>query len=302
MSDIFPKGIAWIDNEFVDISKAKIPILDWGFLRSDATYDVVHVWNERFFLLDNHVDRFFNSTKKLRMPCVVSREKLKKILAGCVKKSNLKNAYVEMIQTRGVSNSFNRDPRQARPRFMAFAVPFGWILKPNKHKEGLDVVVTPIRRIPPNSIDPTVKNYHWLDFVSGMFEAYDHGHQTCILVDQKNNILEGPGFNVFSINNNTLSTPKTGVLEGVTRGAVIKIAQKLKMSVKFKSISFNNFLSSSEIFITSTAGGVMPVTKVNNKKINKGLFGKKTKLIYDIYWEKHKDPDWSCSLNDIIKN
>ena len=80
MDDLFPQGVAWLDDKFVDISKAKISILDWGFLRSDATYDVVHVWNNRFFLIDSHIDRFFNSTKKLRMPCKMSREKLK----GCL--------------------------------------------------------------------------------------------------------------------------------------------------------------------------------------------------------------------------
>ena len=58
MSKNFLRGVAWVNGDFVDISDAKIPILDWGFLRSDATYDVVHVWKNRFFLLDEHVDRF----------------------------------------------------------------------------------------------------------------------------------------------------------------------------------------------------------------------------------------------------
>jgi branched-chain amino acid aminotransferase len=63
VSDIFPKGSAWMNGEFIQLSEAKIPILDWGFLRSDATYDVVHVWKGRFFQLDKHIDRFFKSTK-----------------------------------------------------------------------------------------------------------------------------------------------------------------------------------------------------------------------------------------------
>ena len=76
--DIFPQGSAWIEGEIVDISQAKIPILDWGFLRSDATYDVVHVWKGRFFRLDEHIDRFYESTKSLRMPCSIKRSELKK--------------------------------------------------------------------------------------------------------------------------------------------------------------------------------------------------------------------------------
>ena len=152
MNDIFPRGCAWIDNEFVDISKAKIPILDWGFLRSDATYDVVHVWKNRFFLLDKHIDRFFDSCQKLRMPCKIKRNNLKKILATCVKNSGLDSSYVEMIQTRGMSPTFDRDPRKSIPRFMAFAIPFSWILKPENFNIGLDVAVTKVERISSKSI------------------------------------------------------------------------------------------------------------------------------------------------------
>tara|TARA_Y100000768_G_scaffold371134_1_gene337559 strand:+ start:182 stop:445 length:264 start_codon:yes stop_codon:yes gene_type:complete len=78
MNEIFPQGYAWLDNKYVELEEAKIPILDWGFLRSDATYDVVHVWKGRFFRLDKHIDRFYESTKKLRMPCQISRDELKK--------------------------------------------------------------------------------------------------------------------------------------------------------------------------------------------------------------------------------
>lgn len=300
MSKNFPRGVAWVNGDFVDISDAKIPILDWGFLRSDATYDVVHVWKNRFFLLDEHVDRFFSSIKKLRMPCIIKKKEVKKILANCVKSSGLNNAYVEMIQTRGMSPTFDRDPRKATPRFLAFAVPFGWILKPEDFNSGLDILITNIRRIPPNSIDPTIKNYHWLDLVNGMFQAYDSGYQTGVLVDEKNNILEGPGFNIFSLNEEGLQTPNKGVLEGITRRATINIVRELKLNVSFAQLSPKRLMSSKEVFITSTAGGIMPVTKINGKKIGDGSFGKVTKKIYNIYWDKHKDPNWSCSVKSLL--
>ena len=55
-----------MNGEFIQLSEARIPILDWGFLRSDATYDVVHVWKGRFFRLDKHIDRFFQSAEKIK--------------------------------------------------------------------------------------------------------------------------------------------------------------------------------------------------------------------------------------------
>jgi len=300
MNEIFPKGAAWMEGKFVKLSEARIPILDWGFLRSDATYDVVHVWKGRFFQLDKHIDRFFNSTKKLRMPCKIKRDELKKILAGCVKNAGLNDAYVEMIQTRGMSPNFVRDPRKATPRVMAFAVPFGWILKPEDFEKGLDVLLTNIKRIPPSSIDPTIKNYHWLDLVTGMLDAYERGHNTAILVDENNNISEGPGFNIFSVDKSGINTPDYGVLEGITRQTVINLAKELELKVNINPISIEMLRSSDELFATSTAGGVMPITKVSGKLIGLGKVGSITRKIHKIYWEKHYDDDWSLKIDDIL--
>ena len=299
--DIFPKGAAWMNGEFIQLSEARIPVLDWGFLRSDATYDVVHVWQGRFFRLDKHIDRFFHSTEKLRMPCKVSRINLKKILAGCVERSGLDNAYVEMIQTRGMSPNFERDPRKSEPRFIAFAVPFGWILKPEEFEKGLDVLVSNRRRISPNSVDSSIKNYHWLDLVSGMFEAYDNGHDTVILTDEENNISEGPGFNIFCVDETGLNSPNKGVLEGITRQTVLDLAKELNVPFQLRPISLETLKSSNEVFATSTAGGIMPITKINGLPIGRGTPGEITRKLHKTYWDKHSDPAWSVSKDDLLK-
>ena len=302
MNDIFPQGYAWIDSKYVELAEAKIPILDWGFLRSDATYDVVHVWKGRFFRLDKHIDRFFESTKKLRMPCQISRDELKKVLANCVIKGKLENAYVEMIQTRGISPKFVRDPRLATPRVMAFAVPFGWILKQEDFEKGLNVLLTDIKRIPPSSVDPTIKNYHWMDLVTGMLDAYEKGNDTAVLVDENNNITEGPGFNLFCINDSGIFTPDHGVLEGITRQSIFDLAKELHLPIMKKSISVDELYSAKELFATSTAGGIMPITRVSGQEIGKGIVGNLTRQLHKLYWEKHSDDSWSTSISDILTN
>ncbi|MDC0248482.1 aminotransferase class IV [bacterium] len=302
MNDIFPQGYAWIDSKYVELAEAKIPILDWGFLRSDATYDVVHVWKGRFFRLDKHIDRFFESTKKLRMPCQISRDELKKVLANCVIKGKLENAYVEMIQTRGISPKFVRDPRLATPHVMAFAVPFGWILKQEDFEKGLNVLLTDIKRIPPSSVDPTIKNYHWMDLVTGMLDAYEKGNDTAVLVDENNNITEGPGFNLFCIDDSGIFTPDHGVLEGITRQSIFDLAKELHLPIMKKSISVDELYSAKELFATSTAGGIMPITKVSGKEIGKGRVGNLTRQLHKLYWEKHSDDSWSTSISDILTN
>ena len=290
-----------MNGKFIQLSEARIPVLDWGFLRSDATYDVVHVWKGRFFRLDKHIDRFFQSTEKLRMSCTVSRIDLKKILAGCVERSGLDNAYVEMIQTRGMSPNFERDPRKSEPRFIAFAVPFGWILKPEEFGKGLDVLVSNRRRISPNSVDSSIKNYHWLDLVSGMFEAYDNGHDTVILTDEENNITEGPGFNIFCVDEPGLNSPNKGVLEGITRQTVLDLAKELNVPFQLRPISLETLKISNEVFATSTAGGIMPITKINGLPIGLGTPGEITRKLHKTYWDKHSDPEWSVSKDDLLK-
>ena len=302
MNEIFPQGYAWIDSKYVELADAKIPILDWGFLRSDATYDVVHVWKGRFFRLDKHIDRFFESAKKLRMPCQINRDELKKILANCVSKGKLESAYVEMIQTRGMSPKFVRDPRLATPRVMAFAVPFGWILRQEDFEKGLNVLLTDIKRIPPSSVDPTIKNYHWMDLVTGMLDAYEKGNDTAVLVDENNNITEGPGFNLFCINDSGIFTPDHGVLEGITRQSVFDLAKELHLPISKKSISVEELYNAEELFATSTAGGIMPITKVSGKEIGKGSVGNLTRQLHKLYWEKHSDDSWSTSISDILTN
>ena len=77
-------GIAFMDESFMPVTEARIPILDWGFLRFDATYDVVHVWQGCFFRLESHLDRFFSSMKQLRLDCGHTRSEVASVLGECV--------------------------------------------------------------------------------------------------------------------------------------------------------------------------------------------------------------------------
>ena len=224
----YTNGAAFIDKEIVPISEAKISILDWGFLHSDATYDVVHVWRGRFFRLNDHLERFFSSMEKLKMSIPYTQKELHSILSSCVKASGLREAYVEMITTRGLPEPGSRDPRTCTNQFFAFAIPFIWITKP---QNGLHLIVSERQRIPPESVDPVIKNYHWLDFVIGQYEAFERGGETTVLIDSQGNIKEGPGFNIFSIKDSFLKTPAKGVLQGITRKTVLELATEIGFKV-----------------------------------------------------------------------
>jgi len=295
-----PAGIAYINQEYVPMSEAKISVLDWGFLRSDATYDVVHVWKGRFFRLDEHIDRFIASLEKIHMKLPVNRLDLEHILAECVSRSGHEDAYVEMILTRGVSPTFARDPRDAVNQLICFAIPFGWILRPEDREDGLSVIISDIQRIPAASIDPRVKNYHWLDLVMGLYDAYAHDAKAAILSDAAGNITEGPGFNVFVVKGNEISTPGTGVLQGITRRSTIEIARELGYNVMERDVACAEPLDADEVFATSTAGGIMPITTLNGRDIGSGKMEPVTRHIHDVYWAKHNDDGWSESIASVL--
>ncbi len=290
-------GVAFIDGGYCPIGEAKISVLDWGFLRSDATYDVVHVWQGRFFRLDAHLDRFHASMNSLRMTIPHDRDEVAAILHDCVRRSGLRDVYVEMICTRGVPRGGSRDPREAENRFIAFAIPFGWILRPEERERGLNLIVSSIERIPPQSVDPTVKNYHWLDLVNGLFEAYDRGGQNVVLKDRAGHIAEGPGFNLFVVQGGRVTTPGSGVLEGITRRTALELCAELGIPAETGAISEGALRAADEVFATSTAGGIMPVTRVDGVAVGDGRPGPLTARLIELYWAKHEDPAWSTPVD-----
>ena len=293
----FSKGAAHVDGRLVPIAEAKISLLDWGFLHSDATYDVAGVLKGKFFRLDDHIERFFASMEKLHMSIPHSRSDLRTILIDCVRASGLQDAYVEMICTRGQPQPGSRDPRTCTNQFFAFAIPFVWIATLEKQKEGLHLIISRWQRIPPESVDSTVKNYHWLDMVMGLFEAYDCGGETVVVVDAYGNLVEGPGFNVFAVNGSTLTTPGQGVLEGMTRRTTIELAPECGYEVLLRNLPADEALAADEVFITTTAGGLIPITKIDGQAIGAGAPGPATQKLQKRYWELHEDPQYTLQID-----
>jgi branched-chain amino acid aminotransferase len=290
-------GVAFVNGQFVPLSEAAISMIDRGFVRSDATYDVVHVWKGRFFRLDDYIDRFHSSMAGLRMSVPYSRQEIVDILHECVRQSGLRDAYVLMTCTRGVPPRGSRDPRLCENRFSAFAQPFVWIADEEQRRNGLSMIVSSHQRIPPESVDPRIKNFHWLDLTMGTFEAYDRGAVVAVLPDRYGNITEGAGFNVFIQKNGVLATPDRGVFEGMTRRTVIELAGEVQQRVEVRPISIAELHDAEEVFLTSTAGGVMPVTTLDGRPVGDGKPGPLTQRIHDLYWERHEGPNWSTEID-----
>jgi branched-chain amino acid aminotransferase len=171
-----------------------------------------------------------------------------------------------------------------------------WIADDSLRERGLNLLISQQQRIPPESVDPRIKNYHWLDMVMALFEAYDHGADTAVLVDAKGNLVEGPGFNVFARHGNTVITPARGVLEGVTRATILELLAKEDLLVKQEFLPATIAKAADEVFITSTAGGVLPVTRIAGEPLGDGRPGALTAKLNDAYWALHDDPGFSVAI------
>jgi branched-chain amino acid aminotransferase len=191
----FERGSAYVDGRIVPVEEASVPLLDWGFLRSDACQETISVWNGQFFRLDDHLQRFERSTTRLRMTnAPISREEIRLIVHRLVAACGYDMAYVQIIMTRGRPPIGSRDLRLCANRFQAFCIPYVWIASQEAQQTGIRLHVSARVRVPPTSVDPMVKHYHWLDFQMGLLDAYDNGMDTVVLVDGDGNVTEGPGF------------------------------------------------------------------------------------------------------------
>lgn len=289
----FAGGCAWIQGEYVPIREAKISLLDAGFSRSDVTYDVVAVWDGAFFRLGDHLDRFERSLDRLHLQLEVDRGEIEEILHTCVRRSGLREAYVDMIATRGWPARGGRDPWTFKNQFYAYAIPYLWIVEPDQQETGSHLVIARNTvRIPEASVDPTVKNFHWGDLTRGHFEAHARGGTIAALPDLGGNLTEGPGFNLFLVIDGELHTPDRGVLQGITRRTVLELADEHGIAARVHAIPVGDAERADEAFVTSTAGGVMPVTIIDGRPLGDGTPGPITTRLRQAYWDAHADPRW----------
>lgn len=131
---------------------------------------------------------------------------------------------------------------------------------------------------------------------SALYDAFEKGAETALIVDTNGNIAEGPGFNVFAVSDGGLHTPEFGVLPGITRRTVFDLCRKLNLEVSVGDVSPEFLKTADEAFITSTAGGIMPLSTVDGLPLGDGKPGEITNQIKSIYWDMHRHPEWATQI------
>ncbi|TIS54566.1 MAG: branched-chain amino acid transferase, partial [Mesorhizobium sp.] len=129
-----------------------------------------------------------------------------------------------------------------------------------------------------------------------LYDAYDRGADTALILDFNGNVAEGPGFNVFCVKDSKLSTPAVGVLPGITRRTEFDLCAEAKLPAEATDVGVAVLKAADEVFITSTAGGIMPVTTIDGAPVADGKVGPITSRLMALYWRKHEDPAWSSAV------
>lgn len=290
MSDLdWSSGAAYVDGQYMPLKDAKIPVTEWGYRRSDVTYDVVGVYYGVFFRLDDHVRRFRASMEKLRMKPEESDDQIKEILTEIVKRSGYREAYVAMDCVRSrPPRGVPLHPAYGRSYLICHVLPWVWVFTPEQQERGVHAIIGTPERIAPESFDPTIKNFHWGDLTRGNFEAHEQGAETAILLDRHGHVTEGPGYNVFAVFDGKVVTPRSGALEGITRKSVIELCQMLGLECELRDITRAEFENADEIFCSTTAGGIMPISKLGSRSLANGRPGPISTRLKDTFWEKRK--------------
>ena len=276
----------------------RIPVTDMGFQLADMCYDAVHVLKGRFFRLDDHLARFQSFLETRRYDTLdYDLEAITEVCHGCVARTGLEDAFLMLIATRGSPVTAKKDLRTCKNRLIAWATPYHAIVSDQEMEKGCDIVVADTIRIPSDAVDPTVKNFGRLDFVAALFEAYEKGTQYAVLLDGDGSVTEGRGWNIFALSDGVLVSPESGVLEGITRRTVIELSGELNIEGRLGRLTAGQLKGADEVFITSTAGGIMPVRSIDGKPVGDGGPGPVTLRLKDLYWALHDDPAMTTPVN-----
>ena len=297
------ESIAFVDNEFVPITEAKISIMEPTFTKSDVVYATISSYRGYIFRLDDHLQRFESSFRAMQLNPPYSLDEIRHIVAEMVIRSDFDNTCITLMATLGpFIDLANRDIRKCKNGLMAVCVPYYWVLGEDKQTTGVNMVITDTQRVPLEAIDAKVKNFNWMDLTRALLEAYDKGGDSAMLCTPDGYLSEGPGFNVWLAKNGKLYTPLGNLLEGVTRRSVFELAKEIGADPVEKPLTPEDLRTADEAFTSTTAGGITPVTQVDGKTLGNGAPGILTTRLMEEYWSRREEGWHGTRAEEILQD
>ena len=276
----------FINGKISPKSKAKLSIFDRGFLYGDGLFETLRSYSGKVFMLNRHLDRLYNSAKIINLKIPINKAKMKMAIYRLLRVNKLKDAYIRLAVSRGEGRVGLDATTTQSSNIVIIAkkfYPYPGIL----YKKGLNVAICNVKRNE-GSVLSRIKSLNYLNNIVARIDAQKKGFNDAILLNNRGNVCCGAVSNVFLINKNTIFTPslREGVLAGIVRELIIKIAPKNGFRVKETVITPTQLMGADEVFFTNTLMEILPVSKVNNRRIRDGKVGKKTKLLQELLKKK----------------
>src|SRR5262245_22410423 len=268
----------YISGTLVDKDQATVSVFDHGFLYGDGVFEGIRVYGGKVFLLGEHISRLYESALAIRLEIPMSKADLTAAVNSTVAANSLSDGYVRLVVTRGACY-LRPDPRKtANPQIIIIADTIT-LYPPETYQQGLKLITASTLRNHPQALSARIKSLNYLNNILAKIEGIQAGCIEALMLNHKGEVAECTGDNVFLVRRGVLETPplEAGILEGVTRDAVIEVAKEAGIEVLQLPLTKHDVYIADECFLTGTAAEIVPVVRVDNRVIGTGKPGPMTR-------------------------
>jgi branched-chain amino acid aminotransferase len=288
--------IIYVNGEFVPQSRAKISVLDHAVLYGDGVFETAFAWKGRVFKLDAHIERGFRSMAAIALPPPVDRSEMRRLILETISRNRLQDAYIKWLITRGANGKPLMDPAGCVPNLVILAQPYINRASEAQTARGLRLKTVAVRRPPGQVLDPQIKSLNYLNLVLAKLEAKSAGADEALLLDLRGRVCEATGCNVFTVHGTRLRTPRHDVLAGITRETVLELSSEAGLAAEQSEIELYDAYTADEVFICSTAGGILPVVEIDGRTIGAGNPGPAFRALRAAYEALISSPRYGTAI------
>ena len=276
----------YINGKYYDKEDAKISVYDHGLLYGDGVFEGIRVYGGKVFRHAEHLDRLWESAKAIFLDIPMTKAEMTKAVEETLELNGIKDGYIRLVVTRGIG-TLGLDPnRCGKPQIIIITDTIA--LYPEEYyKKGLEIITSSVPRVHPAALSPRIKSMNYLNNILAKIEGIRSGCVEAMMLNHKGEVAECTGDNIFVVRHGRLLTPPNdaGILEGVTRDAVMQLARDMGIEVSETSLTRHDVYVADECFLTGTAAEVVPVVKVDSRPIGSGAPGSLTR---DLMTRFHK--------------
>jgi len=271
----------YIGGKLFEKADAKISVFDHGLLYGDGIFEGIRQYSGRVFKLAEHVERLYDSAKSIHLTIPMPKDAMAAAVEDTLRANGLRDAYIRLIVTRG-SGSLGLDPRKTTDPQVIIITDAISLYPPELYEHGLKIVTAGTMRNHPSALNPRIKSLNYLNSILAKIEGTNAGCLEALMLNHKGEIAECTGDNIFVVKRGELHTPgvDAGILEGITRQAIIDLARGEGIAVFERSMDRHDVYTADECFLTGTAAEVIPVVECDARAIGAGKPGPITKSLF----------------------